>query len=95
VETTGGVFDLATFSPGRWMAVDGQDLLGSLSAQAGERFPGLGLGCGLGAGACRTHRWAEPQEVFVGPSCLTAARVTMAYWRELGLRAECTLTIEN
>jgi hypothetical protein len=48
------------------MSMNGQDLLGSLSAQAGKRFPGPGPGCGLGAGACRMHRWAEPHEVLLG-----------------------------
>jgi hypothetical protein len=90
-------FVLAKCALVRPIKINGRALSGQLSAQAGEAIPGPGPGYGLGAGGMPHASLGRAAGGFAGPSCLTEARVTMACWRahELGLRAECTLTIEN
>ena len=46
----GGGFDPPRSMPGRRIQIDGERCSGPNRAQAGKRNPGLGPGCGLGAG---------------------------------------------
>jgi hypothetical protein len=41
------------------MKMDGPKHSGLLQAQAGEEFPGPGLGCGLGRESTRVGRWPQ------------------------------------